>query len=245
MALSGVSWAFRVGEGANLVTWDWSTGWPPVRELRSVRRPVSHARSRHIPVRAVSVRTGSMLRLESGLEHSLFRVLDRDPGVAWLVAQPVRLSLSPEVGRWQHVPDLLALMTSGEVVLWDARPRERVDEALTRAVALTADACREVEWSHRVFHGQSASEGLNTLWLHGFRHDKPWHEQWADRLVDVVQHAEDPVTVADVLATDDGSGEAVSTFWHLVWSGELVMDLSAPIGPDTTVTAPTTIEVAR
>src|SRR5688572_17581573 len=87
-----VSWTFRFDAVPQV--WDWTTGPPDVRALRSIRAPRSTEKSRHIPVQAHSVTLGGPIRLESGLEHDLVRELDRDPDVVWMVSQPARLALS-------------------------------------------------------------------------------------------------------------------------------------------------------
>lgn len=40
-------------------------------------------------------------------------------------------------------------------------------------------------------------------------------------------------TVQDVLDADEGRGHLVASLWHLVWTGEVVMDLSVPWNNDT------------
>lgn len=212
-------WSFALGRGEHPVEWDWLQGPPNVFGLGSVRRPQSHSRARHVPVRAYSVTTGTHLEVESGLEHDLVRVLDRRSDVTWLVAQPCRILFPLDVGRRTHVPDLLSLSTGGRVTLWDVRPNARADDLFWRQVAMTQRACADVGWGHEVFHGLDEVERLNLLWLQGFRHEMPWHERHVERLTGSVRSGE--ATIQDLIDLDDGSGEVIATMWHLMWCGQL------------------------
>ena len=225
-APSGVEtgWHFVYPPSSALRPWDWSKGAPPVGSLRPVRSTASGSMSRHIPVLAHCRTSGGHLELESGLEHDLVRRLDRDPVVDQLVAQPVVL-VWPD-GR-RHVPDLLSRSTDGSVTLWDCRPLERTDEIFEEVCDRTLGACEQVGWHYEVFTGLSEVQRLNLLWLHSSRRRPRWTDHCRPVLRKLI--GEGPVAVDRVLACDDGDGLLVAVLWHLVWSGELVMDLDQPI----------------
>lgn len=155
-------WWFRTPGDPAPVRWDWDTqGAPYVKGLQGVRQPRSGDRSGHIPVRAYTVTTGSTLRLESGLEHDLVRVLDRDPAVVWLVAQPCQLEFRCEGGARRHTPDLLSITDERVVTVWDARPARRHDERFTEAATVTRAACEQHGWLYEVFTGLDPVYRLN------------------------------------------------------------------------------------
>lgn len=100
---SDPEWSFAVG-GQVVSGWDWGAGPPDVRQLGSVRKVRSSTYSRNVPVHAFSMTIGDDLTLESGLEHQLMMMLDRDRDVAWLVALAQGLGsgrLGPRGPRWR------------------------------------------------------------------------------------------------------------------------------------------------
>ncbi|MCC2321270.1 TnsA-like heteromeric transposase endonuclease subunit [Cellulomonas xiejunii] len=224
------TWRFRQNRGGYGL-WDWGLGTPPIRDLISVRRPAADAMSRHAPVRMWSATTGDYIVLESGLEYELARSLDRDPSVAWLVAQPVAFTFDDSA---VHVPDLLVEHWDGRVVVWDVRPQERQDERFHRMVELTAQACREVGWGSEVHTGFAPARRLNLLWLGVFRAPPNWPH--AENRRQLLALAGGGTTVADVLAHDAGDGHLTALVWHLIWTGELVVDLDHAISAVTVLT---------
>lgn len=227
------TWEFETADHGRHA-WDWSAGsGPDLAALLPTRHPRSRARSRHVPAQVFSRRRGDYLRVESGLEHELVRVLDRSTTTAWLVAQPVHLYFDLEdARRVEHVPDLLSAETSGEVTVWDCRPDERQDDDFLERSRLTRLACAQVGWLYEVFAGQPPAERLNDRWLAGFRRDRPWH---ARHRAGLLAAATDGRAVGDLLDLDDGSGELASTMWHLLWAGELGFDNSAPLRTTSTL----------
>lgn len=223
------SWGVRTG-GVLHEPWDWAAGVPEVRALEPIRSVSSGALSRHVPVRARCTTTGSALLLESGLEHELVTWLDRQPAVSWLAAQPVRLTWSDGL---RHYPDLLSLDVSGTVTVWDVRPLERRDEKFDVQSARTEAECGRIGWSHRTFGGLPHVASLNLRWIAGARRPPEWLPMSAPILHELV--ASGPRTVGELVEADDGRGYLVAAMWHLVWTGDLVMDLTVPWNTDTPV----------
>lgn len=219
---SSVSVHWYVGSPGKLVRWSWENqGEPALDVLGLVRQPRSSARSRHIPVTAYSMTNRGHVCLESGLEHDLLRRVDRDPRVRRIVSQPFRLSWTG-VEEGTHVPDLLTAYSDGAVTVWDVRALAFQDEDFWRAAAVTKAACDAVGWRYEVFAGLGEVERLNLLWLHGFRQQKPWLSTWEEKIRAICAEG---ATLGDCFALDDGTGEALSAVWHLVWKGVLRVDL--------------------
>ncbi len=213
-------WRFRLG--GELASWDGSVGAPDPLTIEPVRRVRSGAMSRHVPVQAYSATRGSTLALESGLEFELFLWLDRQPECSWLVAQPCILVWDD--GR-RHTPDLLSVDNAGAVTLWDARSSERRSEDFDLIVERTLRACADVGWHHEVFEGLPRVSSLNLRWLAGARRPPEWLEPSRRRLREVVG---DAAVIGDVVAADDARGHLKSVMWHLLWTGELRIDLEVP-----------------
>lgn len=186
--------------------------------MRGVR---SAALCRNIPVHGHCGTTSSTLTLESGLELELMLSLDRLPDVVWLVPQPCRLEWS---GGPKHTPDLLSVRCDGGYKLWDARPKDRQKPDFAEVAALTDEACRRIGWSYEVFEGLPAVESLNLRWLSGARRAPEWLEPGRVRLRDLVG---DGATIGDVAGTNDPGGHLLSVLWHLLWTGEVRVDLGA------------------
>jgi hypothetical protein len=225
-------WHFKMANTDTVVEWCWyEHGQPAIDALLPIRWPKSSNRHRHIPVKAFSVTNRGHVLLETGLEHDLLRRVDRDPDVVRVVAQPCRL-IWREAALSEHTPDMLTLQRDGSVTLWDVRPLEEQDEDFQRAAIATRQACALVGWQYEVFSGLGGTERLNLLWLNGFRHPKPWNE----RLEGQIREAAQPETTLGALFDlDDGSGELISTVWHLVWSGILRVDITELLEPWTLV----------
>jgi hypothetical protein len=226
-----VTWSFRLS--GKIVRWSWRrNGSPPLILLQPVRRPWSSDRARHRPVTAFSTTNNDHVELESGEEHDLVRVCDRDPEIAHLISQPFRLTWKSG-GGGAHTPDLVAVDRTGAVTAWDARPADEQDEDFWSSVAITRAACHAVGWSHQVFSGLSQIERLNLLWLHGFRRAPTWLEAHQARLRKIAGSG--GATIAELFSHDDGTGELKSTVWHLIWRGLLTVNLRRPITQHTRV----------
>lgn len=215
--------------------WNWKTGGPPdLGRVVPIRRPRSSERQRHIPVSAYSVTMRDHLELESGLEHDLLRSLDRLPEVVALVPQPCQLASTGST-KVRNTPDLLSLDDTGAVTLWNARPEQRMNEQFRVQVAMVEAACATVGWRHEVFAGLGRTKRLNLLWLHGYRRRPLWYEQVAGEIATAA--AREAATLGSLFRLDSGNGEVVAMVWHMVWSGELVADLSQQLTVETPVRA--------
>jgi hypothetical protein len=194
-----------------------------------LRRPASGAASKHVPVRAYAQTVGGHLMLESGLEHDLVRVLDREPDVTWIVPQPLQLEWG--VGRRRkHVPDLLAVGPDDSVTVWDVKTVTAAGlDNFDTARRVTEEACASVGWKYAVFTGLPAVHRHNLLWLHAYRSRPTWADRWEAHLLAA---ASDGSTLGDLVGCDP---ESACLVWHLIWSGRLSADLTCRLSPTTRV----------
>lgn len=219
----GFSWSFDLGSG--VVPWAGS-GPPDVTTLRLVRSVRSRSGAGHVPTWAYSTTVDAHVRLESGLEHDLFRDLDRDPRVVWLASQPARVAARRQGPRRPGlVPDLLSLARDGTVTLWAVRPEDRQDDKFLVEVEETTAACAEFGWTHNVFAGMEVTRRANLMWLDGFRQPMPWYVAALTRL----RHVKGlELPLSDVLEVDAGKGHVLAAVWYALRRGELEADLDAP-----------------
>lgn len=231
--LRDVVWTFRID--GRRAEWDWGQGAPEVTRVQPVRRPRSGAASRHVPVRAFCVSVGDYLELESGLEHDLLRLLDRDSTIAWLGAQPFELewAATGRGRRRRHTPDLLSLGVDGRVTVWDVkRPTAAEFDRFATDRAITERACAGVGWSYRVFTGLAAVHRNNLMWLHSYRRPPAWISGRQDALIEACVSAP---TLGELMSSVSDADRAV--VWHLVWTGGLKVDLTSRMTRGSRVTA--------
>jgi hypothetical protein len=174
---------------------------------------------------------GNHLMLESGLEHDLVRVLDRDPEVLWLVPQPLLMEWGAG-NRSRHVPDLLSLGANGAVTVWDIKtPQAATSAAFVEVQQLTGRACKAVGWRYKTFSGMPTVQRHNLLWLHSYRSRPAWADQWETELL---ARAEDGCALARLVGP---VSEQTAVTWHLIWTGRLRVDLTSRLTALTEVRA--------
>lgn len=218
-------WLFNV-EG-QLVEWDWSSQ-PDPQALASVRE-IKRAKSKqgHVPRWAYSSTMAGHVRLESSLEHDLFRDLDRRAEIVRLVSQPLQLEWpGPRKHVDQHTPDLLSMDNSGAVTVWNVRPAAKQDEEFIADSDRTREACTEVGWGYEVFAGLTPVRRLNLMWLDGFRRPMPWYEPGLAAIREALPAGG---TIGQLQQLDGGAGHILSAMWHAIWVGQIDVSLDAPL----------------
>jgi hypothetical protein len=175
---------FRVA--GKRVDWRSDEPRPDVSMMEAVRRPASGAASKHIPVRTFSTTTGGFLHLESGLEHDLVRLLDRDQSVARLLPQPCRLEWRSSDGELRrHTPDLMSVHDNGRVTIWDVKTPARASSASFAGSARSPmKAARRWAGHTRPCAGLEPIHRDNLLWLHGYRTPPEWSAAHAVSLLE-------------------------------------------------------------
>ena len=123
----------------------------PAREFRWTRG------QKHLPGLWWSATTGSHVGYESWLERDHVMLLDFDPQVTVLVAQPFWLRWRDDAGRSRrHAPDLFARMADGSGVVIDVRPDDRIEDKDAEAFDVTKDACGLAGWGFRRVGGPAS-----------------------------------------------------------------------------------------
>lgn len=90
----------------------------------------------------------------------------------------------------------------------------------------TRAACERVGWRYELFGGLEPVAALNLRWIASARRAPEWLTPAKTILQSVL--ADGGCSVGDVIAADDDRGFLTSAMWHLVWSGEIDLDLSVP-----------------
>jgi hypothetical protein len=196
-----------------------------------VRRFTSRKGQRHLSGRWWCATTGRHVAFESWLEREHVMLLDFDPRVVGIAAQPFWLSWPNEAGvRRLHAPDLFARRVDGSALVIDCRPVERRrPEDLVKFVA-TQQACERLGWEYRLVAGLDPVLLGNLRWLSGYRH--PRHDVPAV----VASLLQAFVTPMPLLAGVEAVGDSIAVLpvlFHLLWRQRLIADMSVPLGEAT------------
>ncbi|QIS04327.1 TnsA-like heteromeric transposase endonuclease subunit [Nocardia brasiliensis] len=224
--------------GGMLVRRDLSAVWDvpfevvdrPVRSFRSYRGQRSYSgwwwmasSARHVGY-------------ESWLERDNVMVLDADPDVAAVVSQPFRLwwsdGVKPRPRR--HVPDYFVRRADGGVVVIDVRADDRIEDDDAALFAATGVACRAVGWEYRRVGEVDPVLAANLRWLAGFRHPRNRVEPAAAELLRVFAS---PRAMFDGAAAVGDRIAVLPTLFHLLWTSELVTDMTVRLDGSAVVTS--------
>ena len=136
--------------------------------------------------------------------------------------------------RRRHAPDYFARCRDGTVVIVDIRADDRIEADDAAAFTATELACRSVGWRYRRVGVVEPVLAGNLRWLAGYRHPRNRVEPHAVALVSAFGQGcslvEGAGSVGDPIAV-------LPTLYHLLWSGELVADLTTRLGGGTSVMA--------
>jgi hypothetical protein len=201
-------------------------GWPgllpegfrPVRGFRWTRG------QGHMPGWWWSVTTGCHIGYESWLERDHLMLLDFDPQVAGIAAQPFWLHWRDGSGKSRrHAPDLFARMADGSAVVIDVRPDDRIEPRDAEAFDATRRACELAGWRFIRAGVPDPVRTANIAWLARYRHQRCRSPDVARVLLESfggpaplmagAAAAGDPMTVLPVL-------------FHLMWRQVLTADLA-------------------
>lgn len=204
------------------------------RELYDValfRQPHRYPRQKNI--QGLYFFTGARKHVwhESQLEAQVMRWLDMREDVIALSAQPMRIDFADGTS---HTPDLLILHSDHRQVLRDVKP-ERYIPKFQEQFAKTRAFCEHVGFHYEVHHELPRQIDVNLSWIAGFKHHgyRPMPED-ISRTVDALHR---PLALRDAarLLDPDDLARGRSGLFHLIWSGLLGFDLTAPISDRTLI----------
>ncbi len=207
----------------------------PLEECRPVRGFPSYRGQRNWPGLWWAATTGGHVGFESWLERDHVMLLDFDPVVVGFSSQPFWLFLPEAGGRRWHAPDLFVRRRDGSAVVLDCRPDEQVASGDAAVFAATERACASVGWGYRRVGAVDPVLAGNVRWLAGYRHPRFADPVVADRLRAVF------AVPRPLLAGGELVGRSMAVLpvlFHLLWRGELRVDLTVPLTDASTVWAP-------
>ena len=204
--------------------------WPGLRpEAFMPAREFRWARSqKHLPGLWWSVTTWSHVGYESWLERDHVMLLDFDPQVTAIAAQPFWLHWRDDDGRVRrHAPDFFARRADGSGLVVDVRPDDRIPAKDAGVFGVTAIACGQAGWEFRRAGAIDPVARANIRWLSRYRHRRCRIEPAAAELLEAFTPG--MPLVAGVSQVGDPVAVLPAAF-HLLWRRELACDMSVLLG---------------
>lgn len=198
-----------------------------------VRRSSARKGQHHLCGRWWCGTTSTHVGFESWLERDHLMLLDFDPAVVAIAAQPFWLRWRDASGSTvRHAPDYFARRADGSAVVVDCRPVERRGEGDLAKFEATAQVSALLGWDYRVVGGLEPVLAANVRWLAGYRHPRHHHRRVAQLLQEVF------VTPTPVIAGARAVGDPIAVLpvlFHLLWRHDLTAALSVPLHEQTLV----------
>ena len=215
-----------------------------IEELRAsffapVREAPAYKGQRHLPGRYWFSTTEEHVIYESRMEMKSLLILDFQPNVLDVVAQPFAIIFPPGVcGKKAklHIPDYLVYCREGSNRLLDVKPLEYTVKSANRIVFdATRRACEEIGWDYEVLSEQDPVLLANVEWLAGFRRQPALHESIGPAAMKAVR-ALSELRFGELLRILDKQFHKAlvrPVVLHLMWRQELSADLSVPLSEET------------
>jgi hypothetical protein len=198
-----------------------------LRRCAPVRRAGVYQRQRHMPGLWFSATVGRFMEYESLLERDWMLLMDFDREVEWMCEQPLRLSYLRDGRAASHVPDLL-IWRAGMPEVCDVKSEERLEDPVFLAqVEATGRACAEAGLGYRVLSEPDRQLLVNVRWLAGFRDPPPDLDGERARMLSAL--AVRGTTISELLAGAVEPALARPVLMHLLWVGEVMVDVTDPI----------------
>lgn len=202
-------------------------GFAPVREFRWARG------QGHLPGWWWSATTGSHVGYESWLERDHLMLLDFDPEVTAITAQPFWLRWRDGAGRSRrHAPDLFARMADGSAVVIDVRPDDRIGSRDAEAFDAAGQACALAGWRFMRVGVPGPVRTANVAWLSRYRHQRCDSPDVARLLLK--SFAEPAPLMAGAAAAGDPLA-VLPVLFHLMWRHALQADLAVRLTAESLV----------
>lgn len=170
-------------------------------------------------------------------ERSLLLALDYQQTVAGILSQPFKLSFVRNEWQADHVPDYFVVRDDGSQEVWDVRPYDRIDGKLTATAALTREFCRDVGFGYFMFDGMRKVTEYNLSFLHAYSDARRYcPDQESGEMV--LEHFTPESTLRDALAALGRPPRWIRMWtYHLLWIGQLEIDLARPLNDSRSIRA--------
>lgn len=189
----------------------------------AVRSFASYRGQRNFPGFYFAACLGRLVGFESWLERDEAMAMDFDPLVEAFAPQPFRLEWTGRAGACSHTPDFFARRGDGVGVVVDCRPANRVKPRDRELFDGAAKICARLGWQFRLVHGHDPVWLANVRWLAGYRLARYRREPVAGALLAAFAA---PAPLAWAAAEVGDPIAVLPVVYHLLWRGELRVDLA-------------------
>ncbi len=209
----------------------------PVEDCSPMRTPTSYKGQRHLSGWYWFATTGKHVYHESRRELQALRMLDFDPTVATVAAQPFTLEWRDSDGKTtkRHTPDYFARRSVGSDRVVDVKAADRAVLTGFREVSVaTRAACGEVGWDYEVVTGYAPALLANVEWLSAFRTPPAMFEEIAPTVLGMFQDSPE-TTIEEMVRVWSVPALVRPVIFYLMWQHVLVADLSKPLSSTSVV----------
>ncbi|MEN8655309.1 TnsA-like heteromeric transposase endonuclease subunit [Streptomyces sp. 21So2-11] len=192
-----------------------------------VRAFNSYKGQRNLPGLWWSSTAGGHIGYESWLERDHLMLLDFDPSVVGVSAQPFWLFWKSEKGKViSHAPDYFARRDDATAIVIDCRPADRRQPRDWAKFEATQVACDRAGWEFRLVGAPDEIVLGNVRWLAGYRHPRHRVDPVAAQLRAVFS---EPCPLLDGALLVGDPIAVLPVLFHLLWLHDLVVDVSVPL----------------
>jgi len=167
--------------------------------------------------------TGKHVWTESRLETRSLMFLDMFTDVVAMAAQPMRIEFDDGT---IHFPDFMALHGNGRQMVYDVKPRERINDKALEQFARTQALCTRVGWGYQILVELEPQQRDNVTYLSHFKH--PGFRPDDAAISRLLASLDAPSSFLEAArALEIGSLPAArSALLHLLWGGVVITDIS-------------------
>lgn len=202
---------------------------------RPVRNFPAYPGQKNTPGLYWSATDSRLLGYESYLEATWMTLLDFDPQVTAMAAQPFEIRAQTLGTVFKHVPDLFARRSDGRGQVVDVKnPQQLEDPAVLRQAEITRDVCEEIGFIYDLVGAPDPMLWRNVRWLAGYRRPMTLPEGLIERILTL---ATAPVHFGSLTDAFDVPELARTAALRACWFGQLTFDLFAPLRDTTLVRA--------
>ena len=163
----------------------------------------------------------------------ILQLLDFDPHVVAVAAQPFALIVESGKKRKRYVPDFFVRLSSGAGRVIEVKPPRSADKPeVRRRLQIVAKACARVGWDYEVATEPNPVLMANVGWLAGFRRRPEMLEELAEPLLEAANNG---MEFDKLIQQCDHQALARPVVFHLLWNHALSTDLTAAPLSGTTV----------
>ena len=172
--------------------------------------------------------TQQQIWFESLFERHALLWLDHTRDIVAIACQPMMMTFGDGT---EHVPDFVALLSDHSQIVYDVKPSRLVPKAQAQ-FDKTAALCRTVGWGFEVLSDLPRQLHINLDWIASFRHPRFAAEPDATQVLLDALHTPLPLDeVAALLPALFGK----PAIYHLVWMGQLHLNLNSLLSNSTLV----------